>query len=108
MTYDTCPHHGNVLDEFGQCFVCDCADDTSDNTQPCLDFSLAGDLELSLKVEGHEIKVDVAGIDVVSRSGDTFPARVWGFATPAQARLLAQRLDELADQAEAQAVQVVS
>ena len=108
MPYDTCHRCGNVLDEFGQCFVCDCADDTSDNTQPCLDFSLAGDLELSLKVEGHEIKVDVAGIDVVSRSGDTFPARVWGFATPAQARLLAQRLDELADQAEAQAVQVVS
>lgn len=64
-------------------------------------FSLLGDLdiELSATQEG-EIKVDVAGIDVCSKPGDTFAARVWGFFTPAEARAFAQRLTELADEAE--------
>lgn len=62
--------------------------------------SLPGDLDITLTVDGGDIKVDVAGIDVDSTPGDTFPARVWGFLPPAQAREFAHSVFKMAARAE--------
>lgn len=75
-------------------------------------FSGEGDLDITIKPDFSEaeagqpglVRVEVAGIDVDSNEGGSFPAKVWGWYAPAEAREIARYLNEMADKAEAGAL----